>query len=349
MRILLDERGWPRATIAEGPASDDAQRLALYVAAEFEESADLPQQKAAVEWLHLAKARHDLERVHCTDLSGAPRFGSNPPDFHLGVGDGDAVELAQFTTAERRRALGLLRLVKRAILYGAGNRFDHLRNRLVFLGFEGPNGLPPRATDDEAVAAVLAQLDTIDPGPGPRSLPETLDRDGFAVQLINQPLGSGAAACFPLPLLPQSPLAQTCGFEIAASMTVTVRVRDTEQELARLVDQHDVDVNDILLVSAGAPSRADGFGLVSEEVAVEPWIARTMTFPRPRHLKRILLHRWSFGDVYEIYPEYRVLVDPAISSQGGPEVIPVGRPPEWAWLVECPCGSGAQFRDCHGR
>lgn len=347
LRIVLDQRGWPRAAIAEGPARDDRDRLALYIAAEFEEPLDLPLSKPGTEWLHLAKARHDLERAGGTDLSGDPRFGGDPPDFRLGGTQCLSVELAQFTQSLRREALGLLRSVKQAVMCAPRARFEHLRNRLVLVGFEDPHGLPPRASDEDAIGAVLETLENTEPGPAPMTAPETTDPNGFRVEVINSPLGWGSSACFPLPLLPQSDLAKTCEFEIAASMTVVIRARDTEEELARLTTEHDNVGNDILLISAGAPGGPDGFPLVGDEIAVEPWIARTLSLPRPKHVKRILLHRWSYGDVYELFPSYTTLSASEVKS-GGPHVVPVGGAPEWVWDASCPCASGKVFRECHG-
>lgn len=237
LRIVLDQRGWPRATIAEGPVPDDQNRLALYVAAEFEEPIVLPQTKQGTEWLHLAKARHDLERAGITDLSGNSRFGEDPPDFYIGDAERVAVELAQFTHSRRRETLSLLRAVKQAVIRSPRADFEHLRDRLVLLGFEDSRGFPPRASDKAAIQAVLDTLRHTAPGPEPRTVVETINPHEFVVQIINSTLGLGASACFPLPLLPQSELANTCGFEIAASLTVMIRARDTEEELGPAHDR----------------------------------------------------------------------------------------------------------------
>src|SRR5262245_34779026 len=197
LRIVLDQRGWPRATIAEGPDRDDRNRLALYVAAEFEEPFALPPNKPGTEWLHVAKARHDLERGRITDLSGNPRFGGDPPDFQIGDAQRVTVELAQFTQSQRRQALGLLHAVKQAVIRAPRARFEHLRNRLVLIGFEDPRGLPPRRSDEEAIRTILKTLEDTDAGPAPKTVPETVNPDGFPILLFNSPLGRGASACFP--------------------------------------------------------------------------------------------------------------------------------------------------------
>ena len=347
LRIVLDERGWPRAAIAEGPILEDSNRLALYAATEFEESTEIPSNQPGQEWLHLAKARNDLERSQINDLSGKARFGGNPPDFVLENIRPLTVEMAQFTHSERREALSLLRAIKKAVISAPRQQFQHLRDRLVLIGFEDRRGLPPRASDRSAIENVLDSLRNTDPGPPPRTIPETIEKHGFHVLVKNSPLGQGEAACFPLPVLPHSDLARACGFEIAASLTIISGAAQTETELARLTTKHDVSGNDILVISAGAPAGFDGFPLISEEVAVEPAIMQTLNLPQPKYLKRILLHRWSFGDLYELFPNYSPIVESEIDC-GGPCVVPVGTSPEWGWNSECPCGSGVVFRQCHG-
>ena len=118
-------------------------------------------------------------------------------------------------------------------------------------------------------------------------------------------------------------------------------------ELAKLTADHDNPSNDILLISAGAPAGGDGFPLIGDEIAVEPEIIQTISLPTPRHLKRILLHRWSFGDVYELFPQYTRIVESEIPSSG-PSVVPVGEVPYWSWNADCPCSSRKPFRACHG-
>ena len=347
LRVVLDERGWPRAVIAEGSVPEDNNRLALYAATEFEEPAPLPSTRSGREWLHLAKLRDDLERNQIKDLSGKPLFGRNPPDFVLTDYPSVTVEMAQFTDSQRREALGLLHAVKQAVLRQPRAEFKHLQNRLVLIGFEDRRGLPPRTSNSAAIENVLAQLRHTPPGPEPRTAHEMIEPDGYAVTLKNSPLGQGESACFPLPVLPHSELSNACGFDIAASLTVISRAVDTETELSRVTREHDITGNDILVLSSGAPAGPNGFALISEEIAVEPAIMQTLNLPKPKYLKQILLHRWSFGDVYRLFPEYVCLVESKIDCSG-PCVVPVGKAPEWVWNTECPCRSGKIFRECHG-
>jgi hypothetical protein len=347
LRIVLDEKGWPRAAIAEGVAIDDHNRRVLYLGTEFEEPFALPTSKEGMEWLHLSKARHDLERARDMSLSGNGRLGANPPDFQILQTSPLAVELAQFTHSKRREALNQLRALKKAIVQEPPGRFAHLRDRLVVIGFGNPRGVPPKRTDQLGVNALLDRLEKTDPGPAPKSVPETVNPHGFQVFFKNSPLGSWEMACFPLPMLPHSALALACGFEIAAALTVVIRSSDTEAELARLTNEHDVAGNDLLLISAGAPCGPNGFPLICDEIAVEPEILSTIRLPTPKNLKRILLHRWSFGDVYELFPFRKNLVESEIVC-GGPCVVPVGKVPALIINAKCPCGNGKFFRDCHG-
>lgn len=345
MRAILDERGWPRAVITEGPMSMDRGRLALHVPFEFAEPITAPKGKQGNEWAHLAAARSDLIRGGDTSLNGSARFGTDPPDFFLGD---VRVELAQYTNGTRRSALAMFTGVRQAVVASPNDRFGHLRSRLVMLGFDDPKGLPPRKYDKDTINDVLLKLDQLAPAPDPGSFETAVDRDGFSLQLHNSPLGEGAIAVFPIPSMPGTELARSRGFEIAASITISTWSRDIEAELKRIVKDHDEVENDVLVISAGAPDRT-GLCLIADEVAVEEHILRRIALPQPDHLKRILLHRWTFGDVYELYPSYRLISSARVQDRGGPFTVPTTAIGDDLWNDGCPCGGPASFASCHGR
>jgi hypothetical protein len=347
LQVVLDAKGWPRAGIAEGPVSSDRGRPARFVAFEFEEPMAAPTSKQAVEWIHFATARAELRRGGCSDLDGPTRFGADPPDFVVLTRPEIRVEVSQFTSSARRRALGLLNFVRRAIVTANPDRFRHLRGRLVMLGFDDPDGLPPRGSDQDAIDEILGRLDRLDPGPEPLPLEVAAQAGGFAVAIYNTPLGAGAIEPFPLPLLPKTDLAVTRGFELAAAVMVTLQARDIEKQLNQIVADHDRPANDLLLISAGAPGRS-GLCLISDEVALEGSMLGKLALPQPDHVKRVLLHRWSFGDVHELYPSQRQLVQPRVVAVGGPYTVPLPQLPRDVWDAECPCGAQRSFADCHG-
>ena len=288
-----------------------------------------------------------MQREQNAELDGVVRYGTDPPDFVVHAHEEIRVELAQFTNRARRNALGLLGTVRKAIINDSADRFQHLRGRLVMVGFEDPAGLPPRRGDREAIDLMLSKLEQLDPGPEPPPIDVATERDGYVVTIHNVPLGAGSLAAFPLPSMPGTEISRTHGLELAACLTVTVHSRDIETELKRIVADHDQRENDILLISAGAPSRS-GLCLIGDEIAVEEHILGKIALPQPDHLKRILLHRWSFGDVYEIYPSQRKIVNARVEETGGPYIVPVTRIPAVVWNSECPCGSQSAFGACHG-
>jgi len=347
LQVILDAKGWPRAAIAEGPVSRDRGRLARFVAFEFEEPIAVPTSKAAVEWIHFATARAELRRGGHADLDGPTRFGTDPPDFVILTRPEIRVEVSQFTSSVRRTALGLLNSVRRAIATTDRDRFRHLRGRLVMLGFDDPRGLPPRGSDLEAIDEILGRLDRLDAGPDPVPLEVAATPDGFAVAIHNTPLGTGAIEAFPLPVLPSTDLAVTRGFELAAAVMVKLHARDIETQLNQIVADHDRPANDVLLISAGAPGRS-GLCLISDEVALEESMLGKLALPQPDHLTRVLLHRWSFGDVHELYPSQRQLVQPRVAAVGGPYTVPLPQLPRDVWDAECPCGAQRSFAGCHG-
>lgn len=330
--------------IAEGPVSTDRGRLALYVPLEFTEPISAPRSKQGCEWAHLAAARHDLQRGGDRSLDGTPRFGVDPPDFV--VDDNVRVELAQYTDSSRRSALAMFSSVRQAAIEASSDRFHHLRGRLILLAFEHPRGLPPRRFDNEAIQAVLNQLDKVNAGPDPVPVDDAAAQDGFSVAIHNIPLGESAIAVFPLPMTPNTSLGNSRGFELAACVTIATLSRDIETELKRIVQVHDEASNEVLVISAGAPDRS-GLCLIADEVALEEHMLRRIALPQPDHLKRVLLHRWSFGDVFELFPTYRLLAEPRSRDNGGPFTVPVVRIADETWTGPCPCGTGT-FVSCHG-
>ena len=347
LRVFLNDRGWPLAAIAEGPVVEDEERRGLYVPFEFPVPLAMPKQKPGVEWIHFAAARFDTRRAGSDLLEGDASFGGDPPDFVLKRPVEAAVELAQFTIADRRHALALARGFRNALEVHEHARVSHLRGHLVMFGFDTPRGLPPRPSDAEEVARAIEQLEQAAASVTPQSVGGDL-RNGFVVKIVNAPLGGGAIGVFPLSSIPQTQLGTAHGFELATSYTTLTRVNDTERILATLVSDHDRAGNDILLLSAGAPG-ISGLSLVADEIAVEPNLIEYMQLPSPRHLKRVILHRWNFGDVYELFPTLRCIASPLVSlAEGGVVILPTRDTIPDAWTSTCPCGSGQVFARCHG-
>lgn len=347
LRVFLNTEGLPLAAIAEGPVPTDHDRRGIYVPFEFPVPIVVPKNKPGVEWTQFATARADLRRSKSDIFEGRVAFGSDPPDLLLEGSSRCAVELAQFTHSERRQALALLQGVRDVVRTAAPDAIAHLAGHLVMIGFDTPRGLPPRKVDRGDITSVVAKLARL-PVPVVSAGTGGNLRDGFVVSVTNNPLGQGNVAAFPIATAPSTELGDKCGFEIAASYTTTTTVNNTEVELARLVASHDREGNDILLLSAGAPGPS-GLCLLADEIAVEPQLLEYMRLPSPRYLKRILLHRWTFGDVYELFPSLRCLATPLVSlTEGGVLVLPTRPVVDEAWTEACPCNSGQPFGACHG-
>jgi hypothetical protein len=348
LRVFLNDRGWPLGAIADGTVADDDDRRGLYIPFEFPVPLSMPKKKAGVEWIHFAGARHDLRRAGSDLLEGEASFGTDPPDFVLKRSVEPSIELAQFTLEERRRALALARGFRNAVQALDPERISHLRGHLVMFGFDTQAGLPPRPSDAEAIAHAIARLENIAASATPNPIGDDL-RDGFVIKLVNSTLGRGDVDIYPLSSIPLTQLGRKHGFEIATSYTTLTRVLDTEQLLTKLVNDHDVPGNDVLLLSAGAPG-ISGLCLLGDEIAVEPSLLEYMQLPAPSHLKRVILHRWAFGDVYELFPRLRCIAASLVSlAEGGVIAIPARDFISDVWVAHCPCGSRRAFAKCHGQ
>lgn len=167
------------------------------------------------------------------------------------------------------------------------------------------------------------------------------------LSLTNLPLGHRNVGFFPLPNAPRTGLGRSHGFEIVASYTTRTTVAESEKRLATLIREKDHAANNVLLISVGAP--VHGLSIIADEVVVGPDLLDYMEFPAPRYLERILLHRWSHGDVYELFPTLACLAQPVIDlTEGGVVLVPARDIPDQIWDRACPCANGQQFATCHG-
>lgn len=183
-----------------------------------------------------------------------------------------AMELAQFTHSERRQTIAMMNGLRGAIRDTDTAETAQLAGHLVLIGFDSPRGLPPGHVDQAAIASSVAKVLGVHVA-GSVSLSGGNLRDGFQVSVTNNPLREGNVAVFPIASVPDTEPGRKHRFEIAASYTTATTVKDTEEELVRVVAAHDRAGNDLLLLSAGAPS-ASGLCPLADEVAVEPQLLR---------------------------------------------------------------------------
>ncbi|MEY2476029.1 MAG: hypothetical protein QOG87_1344 [Actinomycetota bacterium] len=324
--------------------------------------------KKAMERLHLERFRVDCRARGEGDwITNAVYNPSGPdarPDFFVvptasptPVG----LECTQYALRERREALALLHPVRAEILARPRAEFRHLQGMAIFLRFVDDSSsvaLPFPMTARKRISRLANLIAEHRPNPNalvhepgasmPNHAPDigvATNDDGAAIHAVPLPGG----------IDPSRFMGQT-GFELDLAFTTT-HTPDTEWDrLLSLVKRKDKPDNDWLLITAGGPDRTGNIH-PAEEIAAEVLIDN----PRPvatNELARVLLHRWAAGDIWELTPTPRRVVD------GIPMPLPSLSPNETAvdyptvvsspGLIvarndECPCGRGRKWKHCHGQ
>jgi hypothetical protein len=122
--------------------------------------------------------------------------------------------------------------------------------------------------------------------------------------------------------------------------------------LTAAVEEKDRPANQVLLITAGGADRAGMLHLGEDLMADLLLSALVAPLPMPKHLERVVLHRWGFGDAWELYPRLLRIAAPITSAPtlnadlDYPRLEPLslfrmGR------NDPCRCGSGKKAKFCH--
>lgn len=346
LQVVVTSTGEPLTAVLDASTAETGP--AQWIPFEAPIRLDTPRDKLGREWAHFTGAREDLQRVSVDLLDGdAKACIPDPPDIRVTLGASSfGVELVQYVSGDRREIVSNTDRLRGVISKMARFKLSHLRNQLVLVGFGTPKGLPPRDLAPDDFDDLMKQLGGKQTKAVAYSDRADL-RDGYMVKITNVPRGNESIGLFPLPTAPRSPIGKTHGFDVAVSHSLFKPRRDVERELATLINEKDKPGNDVLLISAGAPSF--GSCLISDEHLVAPQMLEFMTFPRPKHLKHVLLHRWTNRDVYELTPQLRCVCPPVRHPSEGGVCMVTPRPiSEDTWRSRCACGKDTPFRECHG-
>jgi len=320
-----------------------------------------PRGKKAMELLHVERFRIDCsargQGLKLGNLSYSKDGDSEGgPDFTVQIGDHVlGLECTTYALEERRVALGLLEPLRASIRNRGRRAFSRLHGMVVFLGFpddEAPdqgNGLPFAKSKAEHIEELVSLIADHRPDSSKlwsegQPLAEAHD--------IGLALTSTGASVHAAPLSAShepSRFMQAVGFELRCMYT-TLHSLDRERErLAQLVRCKDKPGKDWVLITVGGPDR-DGAIHPAEELAAGLVLGDTDPIVCSS-TQRVLLHRWWYGDVWEIFPERkRVVAGPARATEG--ELIyPSLKMPPALWPGRndpCPCRSQRKFKACHG-
>lgn len=265
----------------------------------------------------LEKERLHLERL-ITDshLSiGASRLdscveGDDPPDFYIVRGDiRIGVDLAQFTLAKRRRANAIFEKLKEEISSIEPKAFSNLRGTMVYVdfGLDGKRGneIPFTAKYDSYKKDLIKELSNF-------SVDEKKWRtEGFQQKLpeLNEGSSSGGAGFVVAPLsgsVPSTNFFYRMGFELGLAFYTRLSVTEIWNEIWSRVESHDKNCIDEILISAGAPSES-GVSYPSDEILALEALKHPQIIAgrKTKHIKSVVIHIWSTGEIWEVYPEYK--------------------------------------------
>jgi len=266
--------------------------------------------------------QHALERVQLERYrvdyflrTGVLRFddvrrGDDPPDFIVSGGTVDeTIDLAALGLEERRKAYGLFRRFRERLFAATKEgRLAHLRGTLVNVWFLTEGQLPPKATDELILEGLLQELQAYRPDrEGYAQAVDSIMRDGFPERLPTQllPISTAdqSAGCQIVPVEEgalSGPFSSATGFECQLKTSTYVRQSDIRAELNRLIAQHDKAPTQHLLLTLGGPDR-NGLRYPSEAQLARLLLnGQPLAVPAVAHLRRVTLHCWTTGEVFEI-------------------------------------------------
>jgi hypothetical protein len=179
-----------------------------------------------------------------------------------------------------------------------------------------PDQLPHRRSDEEAINALVDRLGRFEPGSDGDPVGQPSD---YVRELQAMGVASSGFGCllYALPMheaVPATEFFGRTGFEFACLYESFHTATSLTAEVDRLVKQHDKKGVDWLLVTAGGPRR-DGLVHPSEMTLAKVLMQSRLPLARPKHIRRVILHTFPVGGVFEFFPNRRWWVEP--QYQGG--------------------------------
>jgi hypothetical protein len=287
---------------AEGITADGAAALVSF-AARVPLCRPLP--KPLLERLHLEKFRIDWLVQRAELPFDAIERGTDPPDFRAGDAPQVGLDLSALTISQQRLAYHLFDTFLEQVV-AVRPPLDNLTGTHIRVWFDFGSGLPPKRTDKEIATRLIETLRTV-----------RLNRSRLAQFYMDSAIHglppqfpdwypiyhlpdkeAGFEVCLVQPGAPMSPERHRCGFDCTLHMSMFIDTQFVHNEIRRLVDKHDKNVVQWLLLSLGGPD-LQGWSYPAEEVMFN-LVARSPAPVSVANLRRITLHRWWTGESVEI-------------------------------------------------
>jgi hypothetical protein len=228
------------------------------------------------------------------------------------------VESTALAIQSRRMIHGLFTNLRRRLQAAESTTFAKLAGHVVYVWFQnpdvpGPPMLPHKRSDVSALDELVSALAAYKPNP------DALRTAAAAERMPELPLADTTAGAkfYAAPLLggaPGSMLYTLAGFDIALAYTTLITADEAWREVQRLVDEHDKQGVDVLLVTAGGPD-SHGNVFPAEELLVNFVLAHPIGLAHaPQHIKSIVLHSWGTGQATSLHPSVEHAFGPLYGS-----------------------------------
>jgi hypothetical protein len=278
--------------------------------------------------VYLRRFSTDCALAAGTHAFGDVQPGPDPPDATVMTEAGRlGVESTALAIQSRRMIHGLFTELRRRLQAAEPTAFAKLAGHVVYVWFQNPDAagppvLPHKRSDAAALDELVSALAAYKPDP------DALRTDGDVApeRMPELPLGDTTAGAkfYAAPLLggaPGSMLYTLAGFDIALAYSTLITADEAWREIQRLVDEHDKQGVDVLLVSAGGPD-SHGNVFPAEELLVNFVLAHPIGLEHaPQHIKSIVLHSWGTGQATILHPSVEHAFGPLYVS-----MMPVHHP-----------------------
>lgn len=279
-------------------------------------------EKNELEFLHISRCEADLRSVSSKQSFAVAGRGAEPPDFLVDLSDGHQVglECTVLADSKRRAVEGLFSRIRSRLMKEPLHRWKRIAGYVIVAWFVGedkllPDQLPHKKSDEEAIEALVDRLGRFEPGTTGDPLGQPSD---YSRALRNMGVVSSGFGClfYALPMheaVPATDFFTHTGFELACLYESLHTATSIVGEIDRLVHQHDKKGVDWLLITASGPRR-DGLIHPSEMTLANSLVRTKVPLASPRHIRRILLHFFPVGGVYELFPNRRWWASPQYSG-----------------------------------
>jgi hypothetical protein len=267
------------------------------------------------ELLHMRRILNDYffsKRDELFPLSMKP---GDRPDFVFENENKESigVDLANYTLEDRRDVNARFEKIKDFIRSNYSYELSHLRGHVIYFWWpEIKNTAKPNRTK-ESLAEILKELKNYQPKPTIVQGNEIPDAHP-GLHVGQTKLGANFYAHPIMINAPNTRFFLETGFELGLAFSTHTGVEEVWAEINRLIEGHDNDKTQKLIITAGAPNRK-GYVYLSEEHLIRMAIANPKKINKPKNLTDIYVHLWTSGEIYSLYPDTQLL-SPAVFPQG---------------------------------